>query len=146
MVKKNKIYFWSVHIDYVATIKSIINTCISLKKFEKDKYDLTIINAIGEWEEYKKELVDNNIDIKSLSNENIYNKIPKGSFLKSRLSYWIIFFKSFLKLKRLICTDKPDILVAHLMVSVPLTIFLFFNCSSTENLISSIAALKFLII
>ena len=47
MVKKNKIYFWSVHIDYVATIKSIINTCISLKKFKKDKYDLTILNAIG---------------------------------------------------------------------------------------------------
>lgn len=127
MVKKNKIYFWSVHIDYVATIKSIINTCISLKKFKKDKYDLTILNAIGEWEEYNKELIDNNINIKSLFNKNIYNKIPKGSFLKSRLSYWIIFFKSFLKLKKLICTDKPDILVAHLMVSVPLTIYLFFN-------------------
>ena len=92
MVKKNKIYFWSVHIDYVATIKSIINTCISLKKFKKDKYDLTILNAIGEWEEYNKELIDNNINIKSLFNKNIYNKIPKGSFLKSRLSYWIIFF------------------------------------------------------
>ena len=56
MIKKKKIYFWSVHIDYVATINSIINTCISLKKFEKDKYDLTILNAIGEWEEYNKEL------------------------------------------------------------------------------------------
>ena len=62
MVKKNKIYFWSVHIDYVATIKSIINTCISLKNL-KDKYDLTILNAIGEWEEYNKELIDNNINI-----------------------------------------------------------------------------------
>lgn len=127
MIKKKKIYFWSVHIDYVATIRSIINTCISLNKFKKDSYDLTILNAIGEWEEHNKELTDNNINVKSLSNENIYNKIPKGSFLKSRLSYWIIFFKSFLKLKRLISVDKPDILIAHLMVSVPLTLYLFFN-------------------
>ena len=73
---KNKIYFLPVHIDYVATIKSIINTCISLKNL-KDKYDLTILNAIGEWEEYNKEPIDNNINIKSLFNKTFITRYQK---------------------------------------------------------------------
>ena len=48
-----KICYWSPHISNVATIKNVINSAISLKKFKKDKIRVKILDVIGEWEQFK---------------------------------------------------------------------------------------------
>ena len=66
------------------------------------------------------------IDIIKLYNKNYYKFLPKGSFLKSRLSQIIIFILNFNVLKKLLLREKPDFLIAHL-VSLPLVLFFFLN-------------------
>ena len=41
-----KIYYWSPHLSKVGTIKSVYNSCKSLRN---KGIDAKIINAIGEW-------------------------------------------------------------------------------------------------
>ena len=67
------------------------------------------------------------IDIIKLYNKNYYKFLPKGSFLKSRLSQIIIFILNFNVLKKLLLREKPDFLIAHLIVSLPLVLFFFFK-------------------
>ena len=45
-----KIYYWSPHTSHIATIKAVYNSALSLIKYGRGKYDVTIINANGEWD------------------------------------------------------------------------------------------------
>ena len=93
-----KIYYWSPFTSYVATIKAVINSAYSLKKyFDHDTY---IINSFGEWNSFKNEI--KNKDLKILENENITkNKIKFVSgYLISRIFYIKIFINSFFSLKK----------------------------------------------
>ena len=103
-----KIYYWSPFFTNIATIKAVIRSAESLVKFsKKEKYNVSLVDAIGEWDEYKN-IIDKKIKIIKLSKINLKDYIPKNSFLKSRLSYIIIFFWNFFKLKSLINNNKPD--------------------------------------
>ena len=44
-----KIFYWSPHVSNVATIKNVINSAKSLKIFNKKHYEVSIIDAVGEW-------------------------------------------------------------------------------------------------
>lgn len=122
-----KIYYWSPFFTNIATIKAVIRSAESLVKFsKKEKYNVSLIDAIGEWDEYKN-IIDKKIKIIELSKIKLKDYIPKNSFLKSRLSYIIIFFWNFFKLKSLINNNKPDFLVIHLMTSLPIFLSLFFS-------------------
>ena len=46
-----KIYYWSPHTSYVATIKSVLNSALSLEKYGKNNFDVSIIDANGEWKD-----------------------------------------------------------------------------------------------
>ena len=118
-----KIYYWSPFTSKVATIKAVINSADSMKKFYN--HETFIINAFGEWDEYKKELKKKNIKI--INNKNKINVIFKDGFLLSRLLYLRIFLNSLLFLKRIITDDKPDYLVSHLITSLPIFLFNFFK-------------------
>ena len=49
-----KIFYWSPFFSNIATIKAVFNSARSLIKFQKNnKYDVSIINSIGEWNNYK---------------------------------------------------------------------------------------------
>ena len=87
---------------------------------------MVVIDAIGEWDEYKN-TINKKISIIKLSKIKIINHLPKNSFIKSRLSYMIIFFWSFFKLKKLVNNNKPDFLLIHLMTSLPIFLSLFLN-------------------
>ena len=50
-----KIFYWSPHISKVATIKNVLNSAFSLKKFYKEKINVSILDVIGEWSNYKNE-------------------------------------------------------------------------------------------
>ena len=122
-----KIYYWSPFFTNIATIKAVIRSAESLVKFsKKEKNDISLIDAIGEWDEYKN-IINKKIRVIKLSKIKLIDYIPKNSFLKSRLSYIIIFFWNFFKLKSLINNDKPDFLIIHLMTSLPIFLSLFMS-------------------
>ncbi len=122
-----KIYYWSPFFTNIATIKAVIRSADSLVKFsKKQKYNVSLIDAIGEWDKYEN-IINKKIKIIKLSKIKLINYIPKNSFLKSRLSYIIIFFWNFFKLKSLINNDKPEFLVIHLMTSLPIFLSLFLS-------------------
>jgi hypothetical protein len=56
-LKKEYIYYWAPFISYVATVRAVINSAISISRFGKDKnYVPVIIDAFGEWEKYYDEI------------------------------------------------------------------------------------------
>ena len=97
---KKSVVYWSPCLDKVGTIKSTLNSAISLAKYSKD-YDVTIINVFGEWSSHYKYLEQNNVKLQNLTFD-YYNLLPKKGFLKSRLSYIIIFLISSIPLLLLI--------------------------------------------
>jgi len=47
-----KVVYWCPFIEKVATVNSVINSAISLKKFSKEKYKPQILNVVGEWKKF----------------------------------------------------------------------------------------------
>ena len=123
-MKKN-IFYWSPCLNPVGTVKSTLNSAISLKKFNKD-YNVSIINVCGEWDDYKEKLNQNSVNLIDL-NFKYFNILPKRGFLASRLSYIIIFFLSFLPLYFLLKKQKPNKIILHLITSLPLTLLILFK-------------------
>tara|TARA_B100002003_G_scaffold174287_1_gene162149 strand:- start:200 stop:1351 length:1152 start_codon:yes stop_codon:yes gene_type:complete len=120
-----KVYYWSPFISKVATVSSVIRSAESLKKYSKQNISISLVDAIGEWDQYRHK-INSKIQIIKLNKKNYYNYLPRGSFIKSRLSYLFIFFLNFNKLKNLIISKEPNFLIIHLMTVLPifLTIFL----------------------
>ena len=122
-----KIFYWSPFFTKVATISAVLNSAESLTKYKsKNNYNVTILNAIGEWNDYKKE-VNRNVLIKDLFQKDFTKLIPKGNFIKSRLSYIFIFLVTLPKLLNLINKEKPDYFIIHLITSLPIFLSTFFN-------------------
>lgn len=122
-----KILYWSPYINEVATIKAVTNSIISLKKYSKKKFNPIILDAVGEWRSKKNYLNDNNIELIKFFNIDIINYLPKLGFIKSRLTYFIIFFLTIFKLHKLLRHSKPEYIIVHLITFVPLTLLLLFN-------------------
>ncbi len=115
-----KIIYWSPYLGHVGTKKSTLNSAKGLSFYGKDKFDVILINALGEW---------NDVDeIKTLSFfKNLYKRLPQGGFIKSRISYLIIFLLSILPLYKFLKKDKPDYIIAHLITSLPIFLFRIFK-------------------
>ena len=122
---KKSVVYWSPCLTKVGTVKSTLNSAISLAKYSED-YEVTIINVFGEWSSYQKYLNRNNVNLKNLTFD-YYNLLPKNGFLKSRLSYIIIFLVSAFPLLFFIKSKKPDYLIIHLITSLPLILLNFFK-------------------
>ena len=122
-----KILYWSPYINEVATIKAVTNSIISLKKYSKKRFNPIILDAVGEWSSKKNYLNDNNIELIKFFNIDIINYLPKLGFIKSRLTYFIIFFLTIFKLHKLLRKSKPEYIIVHLITFVPLTLLLLFN-------------------
>ena len=125
---KKSIYFWSPFINEVGTTKSTINSAISLSKFSK-RYDVKIINVFGEWSKYNEIFKKNNIEKIDLT-FNYYNFLPKTGFLFSRFSYLIIILLSIIPLIKILKRNKPDVLIVHLITSLPLILFNTLNLNT----------------
>ena len=122
-----KIFYWSPFFSNVATIKAVTRSAAALIKFPRDeKYKVSLIDAIGEWEQ-NEDIINNKIPVIKLSETKLKDYLPKGGFFKSRISYLTIFFWNFFKLKNLINKEVPDFLIIHLMTSLPIFLSTFFN-------------------
>ena len=137
------IFYWSPFITKVATVSSVIRSAESLIKYSKKNVKVSLIDAVGEWEEYHN-TINSKIHIVKLNNTHYYKNLPRGGFIKSRLSYIIIFFLSFNKLKNLINNKKPNFLIIHLMTVVPIFLTLFLKTNTKIILrISGLPKLNF---
>jgi len=141
-----KIFYWSPFISKVATVSSVIRSAESILKYSKEEnnINIVIIDAIGEWKNYKK-LIDEKIEIINLNKKNIFKYLPKEGFFKSRLSYILIFFLTFFQLLDLINKRKPDYVITHLLTSLPIFLKLFIRSKTKIILrISGLPKLNFI--
>ena len=82
-METKKIYYWSPFISKVATVDAVINSAISLKKYNKNIYNVSIINVFGEFNEYKKKLEENDVNLINFGNSKIIKAFPKPGYLRS---------------------------------------------------------------
>ncbi len=119
-----EIYYWSPCLTKVGTVSSTVNSAIGLSKY--GNYKVTIINACGEWDSYKKKFSDNKINVIDFPLK-IFKYLPKEGYLKSRISYLIIFLFSFFPLINLLKKKSPQFLIIHLITSLPLFLLILFK-------------------
>ena len=121
-----KLYYWSPFLTNIATVSAVINSINSLKKYDKENnFKTFLIDSSGEWQSKLDKTLG--IDIVKLYKKNYHNFLPKGNFFKSRLSQMIIFILNFNLLRKLLLKEKPEFLIAHLIISLPLVLFFFFK-------------------
>ena len=121
-----KLFYWSPFLSNIATVDAVTNSINSLRKYDKDnKYKTSIIDSSGEWQEKLDKI--SGIETIKLYKKNYYKFLPKGNFIKSRLSQIIIFIINFNILRKLLLKEKPNFLIAHLIISLPLILFFFFK-------------------
>ncbi len=120
------VYYWSPCLNKVGTVKSTVNSAISLSKYSKKEYVIKVINICGEWEDYKKIFKKNNIDVINF-NFNYFKYLPKKGFIQSRFSYLIMIVLSTIPLYRILKKDKPEFIILHLLTSLPLLLLSFFD-------------------
>ena len=89
-----KVYYWSPFITDVATTTSVINSIKSINKFSRKKINCKIINVFNEWDSLEGPLQKNNIQVINLKSFLNIKYLPKKGFLKSRITYLIVFFAS----------------------------------------------------
>jgi glycosyltransferase involved in cell wall biosynthesis len=136
-----KVLYWSPHTNNVATIKAVLNSAISLRKYGNNKYDASIINVNGEWNNFQSEQVK----FINLFDSINFNTFPISGFIKSRISYIYIFIRYFFALNKLLKKERPDFLIIHLITSLPLILLILFNFETKFILrISGLPKLNFI--
>ena len=120
------IYYWCPFIGKIATIKAVINSASSLVKYSNKKFLPTIINSCGEWDDLNYSFLKKNIKTKKLKNFFKINTNTSGYF-KSRIAYIKIFVSCFFLLKDTLKKDQPEYLIAHLITSLPIFLYLIFK-------------------
>ena len=124
-----KIFYWSPFLSNIATVDAVAKSIKSILNYDKEKqFKPSIIDVAGEWD-LKRHKVDN-VNIIKLYNKRYFKNLPKGGYIKSRVSQILIFLLIFLKLKKLLEKEKPDFFIAHLIISLPLLVFTLFNFNS----------------
>ncbi len=122
-----EIFYWSPFTSNVATIKSVINSVYAVNKYLNNKYEASIIDAVDEWDSYKDDFYNKNIKVINLNKKSIFSSFKKVGYLRSRIAYFYIFFKSIFPLHNLLKNKKPSFLIVHLITSVPLFLFIIQN-------------------
>ena len=127
-IQKKTVFVWSPFTSKVGTTQNIINNSYSLIKYSAhNQFYIKIINAFGEWDNYSNEIESKKIELYNFKFLRFIKNWKKVGFIKSRLSYLMIFIFSFIPLFSLIKNKKPNFLIIHLITSLPLIMFSFFR-------------------
>ena len=122
-----KIFYWSPYLSNVATIKNVLNSAMSMKKYSRNSLNISIIDAVGEWSKYKKEIEALKINLIKMPGLKLDKFLPIEGFLKSRTIFFLIFFLKFFSLRKIIKNEKPEYFIIHLLSFLPLTLMIFSN-------------------
>jgi len=125
MVKK--ILYWAPCLNKVGTYYSTINSAISIEKYSKGSFKPVIINVCGEWNESEDLLKQNNVEIVKFYKKDFFKYLPKNGFLRSRFSYLTIAILSIIPLIKFLNKNKNEILIIHLIITLPLLLKFIFN-------------------
>jgi len=143
-LKDQNIFYWSPSLVNIATNNAVIQSASAINKYDKN-YEATILNFFGEFQEFEKEIRENKINIIGFYNKKWFNFFPRHGYLKSRLSFIIIFFLGIFPLHNLIKKIKPKYLIIHLITSLPLFLIYLFRYETKFILrISGLPKLNFL--
>ena len=113
------VIYWSPCLSKVGTVKSTLNSAISLSNYSKNKYKVKIINTCGEWDEHCKLFKKNNIEVINFRFK-FFPYLPKKGFLASRISYLIIILFSTFPLIKILKKEEPEFIIMHLITSLPI--------------------------
>ena len=58
---KKTIFYWSPCLNPVGTLKSTLNSAVATSNYGKSDFEVTLINACGEWDNYLEYLEKNKI-------------------------------------------------------------------------------------
>ena len=86
-----------------------------------------MINVIGEWDSFINEDKLKGVKIENLKFLSFIKSWNKEGYIKSRLASILIFIFAFFQLVELIKKKKPDFLIIHLITSLPLIVFFFYD-------------------
>jgi len=125
-LKKKHIFYWSPFLTEIATTKAVINSAFAINRYDRN-YEAYIIDAAGEFAQKQEELKKKKINTINLYKFKYIRFLPKYGKISSRFSFFIIFFLSFFKLKKIIKYKEPEYLIIHLVTSLPLLLFAIFN-------------------
>jgi len=125
MVKK--VLYWAPCLNKVGTYYSTINSAISIEKYSKGSFKPVIINVCGEWNESEDLLKQNNVEIVKFYKKDFFKYLPKNGFLRSRFSYLTIAILSIIPLIKFLNKNKNEILIIHLIITLPLLLKFIFN-------------------
>ncbi len=140
---KKKIFYWSPCLNPVGTVISTINSSLSISKYSQE-FEVSILNTCGEWDKFRSEFTRENIEVLDIG-PKYFKFLPKNGFIQSRLSYIFIFLFSFIPLLIILKKKKPNLIIAHLITSLPILIFRLFNFDTKLILrISGMPKLNFL--
>ena len=124
------ISYWSPYFDKIATVKSVKNSIKSILLFSKVPTNIDLLNFYGEWSENKIDEINNKnskLNYVKFYKSKIIEKLPRNSFMKSRISYFVLFILGIYPLMKYLKKNKPNYLIIHLISSLPLIIMLFFK-------------------
>ena len=140
-----KIFYWSPYLSNVATIKNVLNSAMSMKKYNKKSLNISIIDVVGEWSKYEKEIQALKINLIKMPGFKLDKFLPIEGFLKSRTVFFLIFFFKFFSLRKIIKNEKPEYFIIHLLSFLPFTLMIFSNFETRFILrISGLPKLTFL--
>ena len=122
-----KIFYWSPYLSNVATIKNVLNSAMSMKKYNKNSLNISIIDVVGEWSKYEKEIQALKINLIKMPGFKLDKFLPIEGFLKSRTVFFLIFFFKFFSLRKIIKNEKPEYFIIHLLSFLPFTLMIFSN-------------------
>ncbi len=122
-----KIFYWSPYLSNVATIKNVLNSAMSMKKYNKKSLNISIIDVVGEWSKYEKEIQALKINLIKMPGFKLDKFLPIEGFLKSRTVFFLIFFFKFFSLRKIIKNEKPEYFIIHLLSFLPFTLMIFSN-------------------
>lgn len=122
-----KVLYWAPCLNKVGTYYSTINSAIALQKYSRSNFKPVIINVCGEWNDSEILFKENDIEVIKFCKKNYFKFLPKDGFLKSRLSYIVIILLSIMPLVRLLIKNKDNLLIIHLLTSLPLILKYVFN-------------------
>ena len=120
-----KIFYWCPFIGNVATIDAVLNSIKSINKYSNNLMEPCLINSVGEWNLKKKKI--NKIKIIDFYKSNLIEYLPKLGFIKSRITYFLIFFLTVFKLHKILKKQKPEYLIIHLITFIPMFLMVLFN-------------------
>ena len=115
-----QICYWCPFLTHIATIDSVKNSAVSLRKYSKNSHSLKIkiLNSYGEWSFYKNNT--DNISVHNLQKRNFFKIMPKEGFLLSKLTFIIVFLLNIVPLIKFVKKEKPDFLIIHLLTILPI--------------------------